>query len=102
VTGRQNEVSEQRIRAMVESSDGFRLAEADLEIRGPGEFFGTRQSGVPQLRFAHILKDREILEMARGEARSFLDRESGTAQMSAAEQYLEQNWQRRYGLVQVG
>ena len=102
VTGRQNEVSEQRIRAMVESSDGFRLAEADLEIRGPGEFFGTRQSGVPQLRFAHILKDREILEMARGEARSFLDRESGTAQMSSAEQYLEQNWQRRYGLVQVG
>ncbi|MCX6613989.1 MAG: ATP-dependent DNA helicase RecG, partial [Acidobacteria bacterium] len=102
VTGRQNEVSEQRIRAMVESSDGFRLAEADLEIRGPGEFFGTRQSGVPQLRFAQILKDREILEMARGEARSFLDKEPGTEQMSAAEQYLEQNWQRRYGLVQVG
>jgi len=102
VTGRQNEVSEQRIRAMVESSDGFRLAEADLEIRGPGEFFGTRQSGVPQLRFAHILKDREILEMARGEARSFLERASGTAEMSSAERYLEQNWQRRYGLVQVG
>jgi ATP-dependent DNA helicase RecG len=102
ITGKQNEVSEQRIRAMVESSDGFRLAEADLEIRGPGEFFGTRQSGLPQLRFAHILKDREILEMARGEARTFLDHESGTARMAAAETYLEERWQRRYGLVQVG
>ncbi len=102
VTGKQNEVSEQRIRAMVESSDGFRLAEADLEIRGPGEFFGTRQSGMPQLRFAHVLKDREILEMARGEARSFLEKEAGTALMSSAERYLEENWQRRYGLVQVG
>ncbi len=102
VTGKQNEVSEQRIRAMVESSDGFRLAEADLEIRGPGEFFGTRQSGVPQLRFAHILKDREILEMARGEARSFLEQEAGTDRLKAAEHYLEEKWQRRYGLVQVG
>ena len=102
LTGRQTEVSEQRIRAMVESSDGFRLAEADLEIRGPGEFFGTRQSGVPQLRFAHILKDREILEMARTEAKTFLDNEFGSDQMAAAERYLEENWQRRYGLVQVG
>jgi len=102
VTGRQSEVSEQRIRAMVESSDGFRLAEADLEIRGPGEFFGTRQSGLPQLRFAHILKDREILEMARAEAKNFLERDSGTSAMASAEQYLEENWQRRYGLVQVG
>lgn len=102
VTGKQTEVSEQRIRAMVESSDGFRLAEADLEIRGPGEFFGTKQSGMPQLRFAHVLKDREILEMARGEARSFLESEMGSEKMVAAETYLEQRWQRRYGLVQVG
>ena len=64
VTGKLNEVSEQRIRAMVATGDGFRLAETDLEIRGPGEFFGTRQSGLPQLRFAHIIKDREILEAA--------------------------------------
>jgi hypothetical protein len=48
------------------------------------------------------LKDREILEMARGEAQSFLERHSGTEQMTKAENYLEQNWQRRYGLVQVG
>ncbi|MFN9430492.1 MAG: ATP-dependent DNA helicase RecG [Acidobacteriota bacterium] len=102
VTGKQTEVSEQRIRAMVESGDGFRLAEADLEIRGPGEFFGTRQSGLPQLRFAHVLKDREILEMARGEARSFLEREADSVRLREAERYLEDHWQRRYGLVQVG
>jgi len=57
---------------------------------------------VPQLRFAHILKDREILEMARTEAKTFLDNEFGSDQMAAAERYLEENWQRRYGLVQVG
>ncbi len=102
VTGKLNEVSEQRIRAMVQTSDGFRLAETDLEIRGPGEFFGTRQSGLPQLRFAHILKDREILEMAREEARAFIERENGTEGYRNALQYLEQNWQRRYGLGQVG
>lgn len=102
LTGSQNEVSAQRIKAMVETGDGFRLAEADLEIRGPGEFFGTRQSGVPQLRFAHILKDREILEMARREAQEFLDRNAQSPRMREAERYLEEHWQRRYGLAQVG
>ncbi len=102
VTGKLNEVARQRIDAMVASSDGFRLSEVDLEIRGPGEFFGTRQSGIPQLRFAHVLKDREILECAREEAQSFLDREEGTARGRAAVDYLEQHWQRRYGLAQVG
>ncbi len=102
VTGKLNEVSEQRIRAMVATGDGFRLAETDLEIRGPGEFFGTRQSGLPQLRFAHIIKDREILEAAREEARQFIERENGSARMREAVRYLEENWQRRYGLGQVG
>jgi DNA replication initiation complex subunit (GINS family) len=49
-----------------------------------------------------VLKDREILEMARSEARNFLEKEAGNALMNAAERYLEENWQRRYGLVQVG
>ncbi len=102
VTGKLNEVSEQRIRAMVATGDGFKLAETDLEIRGPGEFFGTRQSGLPQLRFAHILKDRDILEAAREEARQFIERENGSARMAEAVRYLEENWQRRYGLAQVG
>lgn len=102
VTGKLNEISEQRIRAMVQTNDGFRLSEVDLEIRGPGEFFGTRQSGIPQLRFAHVLKDREILETAREEARLFLEAEADSPRLRLAVNYLEQRWQRRYGLAQVG
>jgi ATP-dependent DNA helicase RecG len=102
LTGKLNEVSEQRIRAMTQSNDGFRLAEIDLEIRGPGEFFGTRQSGLPQLRFAHILADREILETAREAAAEFIEKENNTPRFRQAVDYLEQHWQRRYGLAQIG
>jgi ATP-dependent DNA helicase RecG len=102
LTAKLNEISEQRIRAMVESNDGFKLAEVDLDIRGPGEFFGTRQSGIPQLRFAHVLKDRELLEMAREEAARFIEREEGSPRFRQAVDYLEQRWQRRYGLAQIG
>jgi ATP-dependent DNA helicase RecG len=102
VTGKLNEVSRRRVEAMARSSDGFELAEIDLEIRGPGEFFGTRQSGLPQLRFAHVLKDREILELARAEAEAFLEREEGSPRYRAAVEYLELKWRRRYALAQVG
>jgi len=57
-----------RLRAMVDSNDGFKIAEVDLEIRGPGEFFGTRQSGIPALRVANLIRDVRILESARQEA----------------------------------
>jgi ATP-dependent DNA helicase RecG len=102
VTAKLNEVSEQRIRAMVNTSDGFVLSETDLEIRGPGEFFGTRQSGMPQLRFAHIIGDREVLERAREAAHEFLAQEGDGPRYQAAARYLELHWQRRYGLAQVG
>ncbi|HKK01544.1 MAG TPA: helicase-related protein, partial [Desulfuromonadales bacterium] len=57
-----------RLAVMAETSDGFRIAEADLEIRGPGEFLGTRQAGLPDFRVANLLKDGRILEEAREEA----------------------------------
>ncbi len=63
-----SEVGRQRLAVMVESNDGFRIAEADLEIRGPGEVLGTRQSGLPDFRVANLLKDGRILEEARQEA----------------------------------
>jgi ATP-dependent DNA helicase RecG len=53
---------------MASTTDGFRIAEFDLELRGPGDFFGTRQSGVPEFRVANVLTDADILEAARADA----------------------------------
>jgi ATP-dependent DNA helicase RecG len=61
------DVARERLTALEQIHDGFRLAEVDLELRGPGDFFGTRQSGLPNLRMAH-LSDRQLLESAREEA----------------------------------
>ncbi|MCI0781357.1 MAG: DNA helicase RecG, partial [Chloroflexi bacterium] len=63
----QSEVAKERLSALERIHDGFQLAEVDLELRGPGDFFGTRQSGLPNLRMAH-LSDRNLLELARDEA----------------------------------
>ena len=68
VTSKLGDVARERIRTLVESNDGFYIAEMDMRLRGPGEFFGTRQSGIPGLRFANLLRDTEILEQARSEA----------------------------------
>src|SRR5439155_6870761 len=64
VTERVNDTARERIRTLVDTSDGFEIAEMDLKLRGPGEFLGTRQSGLPALRVANILRDQEILEQA--------------------------------------
>ena len=62
----------QRLDIMCRSSDGFKIAEKDLEIRGPGEFLGTRQSGLPDFWFAHIVRDQKLLALSRKEAKEFL------------------------------
>ena len=64
-----------RISAMLETQDGFKIAEKDLEIRGPGEFFGTRQHGLPELRIANIIRDRVVLEIARKEAMALIEKD---------------------------
>ena len=64
--------AEKRLEAMLATSDGFEIAERDLDIRGPGDMFGTRQSGLPLFRVANLARDREVLEQARKEARAFL------------------------------
>jgi len=74
--GKLSEDGEKRLKVMESTTDGFRIAEADLEIRGPGDFLGTRQSGMPDFRVASILRDGAILEQARGAAQNFLTMDS--------------------------
>jgi ATP-dependent DNA helicase RecG len=107
--GKVNEDAEQRLQTMASTTDGFVIAEKDLELRGPGEFFGTRQAGMPSLRVANLIRDRKLLELAKREARALLEtgpggNGSGVTQeeMRVAVQYLRTHWNRRYGLVEVG
>jgi ATP-dependent DNA helicase RecG len=102
VTEKLNDSGKERIRAMVDSQDGFHIAEMDLKLRGPGEFFGTKQSGMPSLRIANILRDPDILAAARREARTFVENPPSEQDFGAAVEYIKGHWQRRYGLVQVG
>ena len=102
VTGKLNDTGRERIRTLVESSDGFYIAEMDMKLRGPGEFFGTKQSGVPALRVGNILRDTDILEVARGHAQSFVAQPPSEDELRRAVAYIRDHWQRRYGLVQVG
>ncbi len=86
----------------MDSKDGFLIAEMDLKLRGPGEFFGTKQSGLPSLRVANILRDEEILEVARREALDFVSHPPSEEELRRAVAYIRDHWQRRYGLVTVG
>ena len=78
ITEKLNDTGKERIRTLVDSQDGFVIAETDLKLRGPGEFFGTKQSGLPSLRIANILRDPDILTAARHEARSFVEQPAVT------------------------
>jgi ATP-dependent DNA helicase RecG len=102
ITGKLNDTGKERIRTLVDSQDGFAIAEMDLKLRGPGEFFGTKQSGLPSLHIADILRDPDILSAARHEARAFVERPPSPEDFAAAVDYIRNHWQRRYGLVQVG
>ncbi len=102
VTEKMNDTARERIRTLVESTDGFYISEMDLKLRGPGEFFGTKQSGLPSLRVANILRDGEILEIARREAVDFIAKPPSEEDLRRAVAYIRDHWQRRYGLVTVG
>jgi len=100
---RVSEEADVRLSAMVRTQDGFELAELDLNMRGPGEFFGTRQAGLPEFRVANLLRDREMLELAKREAARFTEKPEGTeAERATVRSRLKDTWQRRYGLVEAG
>jgi ATP-dependent DNA helicase RecG len=89
----------ERLRAMVETTDGFVIAERDLKLRGPGDFFGTRQSGIPQLRAGDLTRDADLLERAYDDARRVVE---GEALTDAEQAYVRAVWQRQFGLIAVG
>jgi ATP-dependent DNA helicase RecG len=88
-----------RLKALTDTTDGFEIAERDLQLRGPGDFFGTRQSGLPTLRVGDLLRDHAMMEEARREAVAALD-DPGQAEALAS--LVSTSWERRFGLVGVG
>jgi ATP-dependent DNA helicase RecG len=99
---RVSEDARERLETMVATNDGFAIAETDLKLRGPGEFFGTRQHGSLGFHIANPLRDREILELARSEAFSLLENPSEEKERLRLFQTLDPGWQRRYQLASVG
>ncbi len=91
-----------RLETMARTSNGFEIAETDLELRGPGEFFGTRQSGALGFHIANPLRDRELLERARREAFALADDPAHSAALQRVLLVLPGEWQRRYHLAKVG
>jgi ATP-dependent DNA helicase RecG len=102
--GRVSEHAEARLDAMVRTQNGFELAELDLQQRGPGEFFGTRQAGLPEFRVANLIRDRAMLELAKVEASRFAvspDPAVSREETEAVWARLKHQWQRKYGLVEA-
>jgi ATP-dependent DNA helicase RecG len=89
----------ERLKAMSDTSDGFVIAERDLELRGPGDFFGTRQSGLPKLRTGDLVRDRDIMEDAHREARRLVDEGGLTPDLI---EFVQKRWQDQFGLIEVG
>jgi ATP-dependent DNA helicase RecG len=99
---RMTEEAQARLDTMVRTANGFEIAETDLLLRGPGEFFGTRQSGDLGFHVASPLRDRELLEQARREAFSLADDPARASSLSEMLRALPAEWQRRYHLARVG
>jgi len=95
---------EERLAVLARTNDGFQVAEADLKIRGPGEFLGTRQSGIPDLRVADLLRDGHILEEARSAAFALVERPDflSSAAYALTRQQLKERWGTRLELASIG
>jgi ATP-dependent DNA helicase RecG len=93
-----------RLEIMCETNDGFRIAEVDLELRGPGEMIGTRQSGIPAFKYANIVRDRRALEVARDEASRFLEilRTRPDEESRRVAILIRQQWKDHFGLAMTG
>ena len=94
----------ERLRVMESTNDGFEIAEADLKLRGPGEYLGTRQSGAPAFRAANLVRDADLLTLARNEALAWLEQDPTLAKPESAElrRAIERRWSSVLGLAEVG
>jgi ATP-dependent DNA helicase RecG len=103
--GKVSEDGERRLDALVRTTDGFQIAELDLELRGPGEFFGTRQAGLPSFQVANLIRDRQLLEAAKLEAAAVIagpNAEISQVEIDRALRHMRTRWQGTYGLLEVG
>jgi len=100
--GRLTEEGRARLETMVRTNNGFEIAETDLQLRGPGEFFGTRQSGELGFHVASPLRDRELLELARKEAFTLSEDPAKAETLRGMLRLLPGEWQRRYHLARIG
>jgi ATP-dependent DNA helicase RecG len=93
------EQGQARLKTLAATTDGFVIADKDLELRGPGDFFGTRQSGMPTLRMGDLVRDHRLMEDARREAGAWLDRGEDARETI---ELVGATWAQRFGLVGVG
>ena len=103
--GKVSEEGERRLDAMVQNNDGFKIAELDLELRGPGDFFGTKQAGIPSFRVANLIRDRQLLEAAKREAAFVVagpNAELSKQEVDRALKAMRARWSLSYGLAEVG
>ena len=104
ISGPMTDDGVRRVRAMTRTNDGFELAEADLEIRGPGEFFGTRQSGLPDFKIANILRDASLLEDAKSEANRLAKADPSLSQPvhQVLKEVLQTQWRGHLKMASIG
>jgi len=89
----------ERLKAMASTHDGFVIAERDLELRGPGDFFGTRQSGLPKLRTGDLVRDKDLMELAHREARALVAHGQLPPELT---RFAETGWPEQFGLIAIG
>lgn len=100
--GKKTDLANRRLKTMEETQDGFRIAEEDLKIRGPGEFLGTRQSGIPDLKFANLVRDVPILAEAREAAFELLTRDPDLIGHLQFKEVIRDRWQEKLALAEIG
>src|SRR5256714_3103921 len=89
----------ERLKAMTETTDGFEIADRDLRLRGPGDFFGTRQAGLPTFRLVDLIRDRELVDLAQREAAAWFERAKPS---TTVVDKLVTSWEERFRLIEIG